>query len=67
MGKVFKAKYFPNSYFLEAHLGSRPSATWRGIMKARFFFEKVIRTRIKNGHVVIFKLLRSDRSINSAV
>lgn len=49
MGKVFKGKYFPHSNFLNAHLGPRPSATWRGILKARVFFEKGLRTRIGNG------------------
>lgn len=49
MSKVFKAKYFPHSKYLEATLGSRPSATWRGILKARTFFAKGIRMRIGNG------------------
>lgn len=30
-------------------MGSRPSATWRGIMKARCLFEKGLRIRIGNG------------------
>lgn len=49
LGQVFKAKYFLNSSFFEAQLGSRPSATWRGILKARRYLEKWLRIRIGNG------------------
>lgn len=31
LSKLLKAKYFPQYNFLTARLGSRPSATWRGI------------------------------------
>lgn len=50
LGKFFKAKYYPNSDFLEATLGARPSATWRSILKAKPFLEAGIRTRIGNGY-----------------
>lgn len=49
MSKVLKAKYFPYSTFLEANLGHRPSATWRGILKARDFVAKGVRSRVGNG------------------
>lgn len=49
MGRLFKAKYFANSTFLEAPLGSRPSATWRGIIEARNYLRRGIRMRIGNG------------------
>lgn len=50
LGRILQEKYFPNSNFLEANLGARPSATWRSILKARPFLEAGIRTRIENGY-----------------
>jgi hypothetical protein len=32
LGSILKAKYFPNSSFLEASLGKRPSYAWRSIL-----------------------------------
>lgn len=49
VGSLIKAKYFANCSFLEAHLGSRPSATWRGIVEARNYLKQGIRMRIGNG------------------
>lgn len=49
LGRVFKAKYFPYTSFLEARLGSRPSATWRSILQARPVFAQGIRIRVGNG------------------
>jgi hypothetical protein len=31
MARIFKAKYFPHSSFMESSLGSRPSFAWRNI------------------------------------
>jgi hypothetical protein len=31
MARIFKAKYFPHSSFMESSLGSRPSFAWRSI------------------------------------
>ena len=31
VSRIFKAKYFPNTNFLEAKLGSKPSYAWRSI------------------------------------
>lgn len=47
--RIFKARYFPNSSFLEAPLGSRPSTTWRSILRARPFVHQGLRMRIGNG------------------
>ena len=32
--RVLKARYFPESNFMEAPLGKRPSYTWRSLMAA---------------------------------
>ena len=34
VARIFKARYFPNSLFLNAHLKSNPSFLWRSIMAA---------------------------------
>ncbi|XP_050222495.1 uncharacterized protein LOC126672583 [Mercurialis annua] len=49
MVKVFKAKYFPNSTFLEAKLGSNPSYVWRSIFESQAAMVKGSRVRIDNG------------------
>lgn len=50
LAQVYRARYFQHGYFMEAGLGSRPSATWRSIIQARTYFEKGIRVRIGNGY-----------------
>lgn len=50
LGHVLKARYFPNHFFMEASLGSRPSAIRRSILKARPFLAQGIRVRICNGY-----------------
>lgn len=50
MARIIEARYYPHGLFLEAAKGSRPSATWSGIMKARHLLEKGIRVRIGNGY-----------------
>ncbi|XP_058741168.1 uncharacterized protein LOC131613523 [Vicia villosa] len=35
VSRFFKARYFPNSSFLNANLGSNPSFMWRSLWKAR--------------------------------
>jgi ribonuclease HI len=34
VAKIFKARYFPHSSFLEANLGSNPSYVWRNLWKS---------------------------------
>lgn len=50
LGRIFQARYFPNATFLEATMGSRPSATWLSIMQVRPFFRKGLRVRIGHGY-----------------
>ena len=49
LDQVFKAKYFPNSEFFLAGLGSRPSFTWRGIYEAHKYLVAGSRWRVGNG------------------
>lgn len=48
--RIFHARYYPNGTFMEAALGSRPSATWRGILKARPLIKQGLRIRVGNGY-----------------
>lgn len=47
--RVLKAKYFPESDFLEAQLGKKLSYTWRSLMAAREVLRCGLRWNIGNG------------------
>ena len=47
--RVLKAKYFPDSNFLEAQLGKNPSYTWRSLVDARGVLHRGLRWNIGNG------------------
>ncbi|XP_050229231.1 uncharacterized mitochondrial protein AtMg00310-like [Mercurialis annua] len=49
MVKIFKAKYFPDSSFLEAKIGSNPSYVWRSIFEAQKVMKSGARVKIGNG------------------
>ncbi len=49
--RVFKAKYFPRSTFLEAQLGSNPSFLWRSILSGREVIKKGIRWNSQDDHM----------------
>ncbi|XP_050211703.1 uncharacterized protein LOC126661865 [Mercurialis annua] len=49
MVKIFKAKYFPNTSFLEARLWSNPSYVWRSIFETQNVMAKGVRIKIGNG------------------
>ncbi|XP_062155084.1 uncharacterized protein LOC133863105 [Alnus glutinosa] len=49
MGCILKAKYFPNSSFLKAPLGNRPSYAWRSILSARALLHQGLIWRVGNG------------------
>ncbi|KAL0427311.1 UNVERIFIED_CONTAM: hypothetical protein Slati_2905900 [Sesamum latifolium] len=51
LGRLLKARYYPDSSILDAELGSRPSFTWRSVLSAK----PVIaghRWRIGDGHTI---------------
>lgn len=50
IAQVFRARHFSSGYFMEASVGSRPSATWHSILHARAYFERGLRVRIGNGY-----------------
>lgn len=47
--KLMKARYYPNSDFLGAKMGSNPSYVWRSILEAQEVIKKGTRRRIGNG------------------
>jgi len=49
MARIFKAKYFPHSFFMESSLGSRPSFSWRSIFSAKDLLQHVLIWRVGNG------------------
>jgi hypothetical protein len=46
--RVFKARYFPWSTFLEAQLGSNPSFLWRSILSGKEVIKKGIRWNLQD-------------------
>lgn len=47
--QILKARYYPNSSFMEANLGLCPSYTWRGIWEARWALRRSMRLRVGDG------------------
>ncbi|XP_031099793.1 uncharacterized protein LOC116003991 [Ipomoea triloba] len=52
VSRVFKAKYFNNTSFLEAKLGSNSSFVWRSIMEAQPIMKANCRWRVGDGHSI---------------
>lgn len=50
VGRIFQARYYPHGFFLDAGVGSRPSAVWSSILKARPLLTRGLRIRIGNGY-----------------
>lgn len=46
VGRVFKAKYYPQSNFLDANLGRNPSYVWRSILESQTLLKRGARWRI---------------------
>lgn len=49
VSRILKAKYFPNTSFLEAELGKYPSFLWRSVWQARQLLKVGLRWKIGNG------------------
>lgn len=49
VSQFMKARYYPNSDFLNASLGSNPSYLWRSLLATREMMKRGIRRRIGNG------------------
>lgn len=52
VSKVFKAKYFKHSSFLEAKLGSNPSYVWHSILEAQAIIKANSHWRVGNGSMI---------------
>ena len=50
--RIYKAKYFPSTSFLEAKMGSNPSYTWRSILSSEDLIKKGARIRVGTGNSV---------------
>jgi hypothetical protein len=54
--KLFKARYFPHNYFLDARIEYNPSFVWRSIFSARRVVRESVRWKIWNGiNIPIFE------------
>lgn len=53
LGKVLKAKYYPNSTFLESHLDNNPSYTWRNIWATKSVLNEGSCWRIGKGDKIL--------------
>lgn len=49
VSRVFKAKYYPKTSFLNAEIGTNPSYIWRSIMEAKPLICKGVGCRVGNG------------------
>lgn len=52
MARVLRPRYFLNSTFLDARLGSKSSYTWRSILAGRAVLEKGLILVVGNGDTI---------------
>ena len=50
--RIYKAKYFPSTSFLEAKMGSNPRYTWRSILSSQDLIKKGALIRVGTGNSV---------------
>ncbi|XP_019166667.1 PREDICTED: uncharacterized protein LOC109162418 [Ipomoea nil] len=53
VAKVYKARYYPNTTFVDAKVGGNPSHTWRSIMAAHHMVVARVRRRIGDGKTTL--------------
>ncbi|XP_019171334.1 PREDICTED: uncharacterized protein LOC109166887 [Ipomoea nil] len=53
VAKVYKARYYPNTSFVDATIGNCPSYCWRSIMAAHDTIIAGVRRRIGNGKATL--------------
>ncbi|KAL0443841.1 UNVERIFIED_CONTAM: putative mitochondrial protein [Sesamum latifolium] len=66
LSQILKAKYFHESSFLEASMGSRPSLTWRSLMEARDLLQQGCRRRIGSNEFTWYYDSKGHFSVRSA-
>lgn len=52
VSRVYKARYFPHSHFLDASLGNRPSYTWASIFEAKDLIRRGVRWKVGSGNQI---------------
>ena len=52
VARIYKARYFPTSSFLDAHLKANPSFIWRSIMEAQEVIRMGVIWRVGKGNQV---------------
>ena len=50
--RIYKARYFPNSTFLDAEIGHNPSYVWRSLLSAREVLLASSKWQVGNGDTI---------------
>ncbi|XP_074347208.1 uncharacterized protein LOC141686043 [Apium graveolens] len=52
VARIFKARYYPQEYFLNAKTGDSPSFIWRSVLEAQHLIKQGIVRRVRTGETV---------------
>lgn len=52
VARIYKAKYFPRTNFMDATIGSNPSFIWHSILEAQPFLRRTCRWRVGDGESI---------------